>query len=202
MSTRPLGLALAVAVLTLAGGCTAAGGSTFDPVAPCTEDGQRPGAYPALEARLPATFDGRPPVRKDSGRNCSDTALGTLARHGIDELRFAGALWETGRRSGVTLAVFSAPGLTADRLAEFYAAGAREARKTQNVTTGMLQIAGVTGHRLDTLNDESYQSILAFDSESEDLVHAVLVASDVREVGTMDAHDELVRRAAKAALQP
>jgi hypothetical protein len=198
-ATRALFAALTLAVAALAG-CSASGGSSFDPAAPCTADAQRPGAYPELEAELPATFEGEPPVRRDSGRNCSDAALGTLASHGIEELRFAGALWETGRRSGVTLAVFSARGLTAERLAEFYEAGARDARKTQNVTTGMLRVKGVTGHRLDTLNDESYQSILAFESGREGLVRAVLVASDVREVGTMDEHEDVVRRAAKAAL--
>ena len=38
--------------LTL-GACSSGGASTFDPQAPCSADGQRPGAYPELEAALP-----------------------------------------------------------------------------------------------------------------------------------------------------
>jgi hypothetical protein len=184
-----LGLAL--------GACSTGAATSFDPQSPCTSDGQQPGAYPALEAALPTTLDGEAPVWLNSGRNCSDQALGTLSRHGIDQLRFAGALWETGKRSGITVAVFSAPGLTAERLAEFYEAGAREARKTVNVTLRPMKFHGVQGHRLDTLNDESYQTIVVLESAEPDRVHAVLVASDVREIETLEAHEAVVKRAAR-----
>jgi len=175
---------------------------SFDPQAPCTSDGQQPGAYPELEAALPATFQGAQPVRRDSGRNCSDAALGTLVDHGIEELRFAGALWETARRSGTTVAIFRAPGLSADRLAEFYEAGARSARKTVNVTMRPMKIEGVEGHRIDTLNDESYQTIVVLGSLEPDTVHAALIASDVREIGTMEAHDAVVKQAAGLLVNP
>jgi len=180
--------------LTL-GACSSGGASTFDPQAPCNADGQRPGAYPELEAVLPAAFEGAAPKRLDSGRNCSEGALGTLVGHGVEELRFAGALWETGSRSGVTVAVFTAPGLTASQVAEFYEAGARAARKTENVTTSPIRVGGVEGHRLDTLNDESFQTIVVLDSRDGEIVHAVLVASDVREIQTLEAHEAVVRRA-------
>ena len=188
-------------VLILVAACSA-GGASFDPNAACTTDGQREGAYPELESALPSTFRGAEPVRRDSGRNCTDAALGTLMGRGVEELRFAGALWETGRRSCVTVAVFQAPGLTADLLREFYEAGARGARKTTNVTVRTIKVDGVKGHRLDTLNDESYQSILVFDDDTPDMVRAVLIASDIREVETKRAHEAVVREAAASALEP
>ena len=182
--------------------CASGGAASFDPNAPCTSDDQVAGAYPELESALPSSFDDVAPVRRDSGRNCTDSALGTLVGHGIEELRFAGARWETGKRSGVTVAVFKAPGLTAERLFELYETGARGARKTANIDTRTITVDGVTGSRLDTLNDESFQSILVFDDEAPDTVKAVLIASDAREVQTKQAHEEVVRRAAATALAP
>ena len=197
---RSLSLAALVGGLIALAACATAPGATFDPAGPCTTDGQRPGAYPELETRIPATFDGAAPVRLDSGRNCSETNLGTLSAHGIGELRFAGGLWETGERSGVTIAVFRAPGLTMERLAEFYETGARSARKTEAIETSPLTVRSVAGRRLDTLNDESFQTIVVLEGDEPDLVRAVLVASDVREVGTRDAHDRTVDRATEAAV--
>lgn len=191
-ATLLLGLLLAA--------CGTAASTSFDPEAPCSADGQRPGAYPELEAALPETFAGQPPVRRDSGRNCSAGALGTLAEHGIDEVRFAGAVWETGRRSGVTIAIFDAEGLTADRLAEFYERGARDARKTNDVRVRRMTVDGVKGHRLDTLNDESFQTIVVFPPAGQALIQAVLVASDVREIETREAHDRVVEEATEAAI--
>jgi hypothetical protein len=198
----PRRLLAAVVLLPLLTACSAGAGASFDPASACSTDGQREGAYPELESALPRTFDDAAPVRRDSGRNCTDTALGTLVEHGIEELRFAGALWETGRRSGVTVAIFRAPGLTAEQLTEFYLTGAREARKTTDVKLRGIKVDGVRGNRVDTLNDESFQSILVFDDDEADTVRAVLIASDVREIETREAHEEVVRRAAATALAP
>ena len=191
------GVLLALLVLT---GCSARAAASFEPTGPCTTDGQRPGAYPDLEARLPATFEDAAPENVDSGRNCSPGNLGTLTRHGIKEIRFAGALWETTGRSGVTIAVFSARGLTVERMGEFYESGAREARKTEAITTAPLAVSGLAGRRLDTLNDESYQTIIVLEDRDPGLVRAVLVASNVREVGTREAHESVVRSATDAAV--
>jgi hypothetical protein len=109
----------AVAFLAVLGGCA---GATFDPSGPCNSDGQAAGAYPDLEALVPRSFQGRAPDRVDSGRNCSTAALATLALHDVSELRFAGAIWDLGSSSGVTLAVFEAPGLDASWMAEFFEA--------------------------------------------------------------------------------
>ncbi|HEY7591328.1 MAG TPA: hypothetical protein VH723_10060 [Candidatus Limnocylindrales bacterium] len=190
-------VALIVAVLVmLAAACGGGQAATFDPSAPCVADHQAPGAYPALEALLPTTFEGRPPARLDSGRNCSPANLGTLARHGIREVRFAGALWETGERSGFTMAVLVADerALTAERVAEFYETGARAGRKTEDVTRSTVDVAGREAFAIDTLNDESFQTIVVWDAPRRRAVHVLLVGSDIRETGSMAAHRDLVRK--------
>lgn len=192
--------ALLLAAIALVGACGGTAGTSFDPQAPCPAEGKQPGAYPELEALVPRALDGAPPALLDSGRNCSAANLGTLASRGIDEVRFAGGTWELGERSGVTIALFEASGLTTAYLAEFYEDSARQARKTEEVTTGDFSVAGAAGRRLDTLNDESFQTVVVLDAERPDTVRAVLVASDVRETGTRDAHDERVTKAAAAAV--
>lgn len=176
------------------------GAPSFDPRGPCTTDGQVPGAYPDLEALIPATFDGRPPDRLDSGRSCTEARLGTLSRDGHDEVRFAGGLWEAGTRSGLTMAVFRAPGLTGQQLFDFYEAGARAGRRTEDITTSVDSLNGAPAWRLTTLNDESYQTIVVWQSDEPDVVRAVLVGSDVRETSNRAEHNELVTRAENAFL--
>jgi hypothetical protein len=167
----------------------------FDPTGPCGVDGREPGAYPELEATLPTTFEAAAPSLVDSGRNCTPTNLGTLIRHGVEELRFAGALWELGDRSGMTMAVFSAPKLDEAWMAEFYEAGARTARKTENVQVGSVAVGERDAFRLDTLNAESFQTIVVWEPDGDGLVRVVLVGSFVREVQTREAHDRVVDRA-------
>lgn len=197
---RPRALASALAAALLVSACGAAGPS-FDPTGPCTVDGRAEGAYPDLEAAIPAAFRGEPPTRLDSGRSCSTANLGTLAGHGVTELRFAGGLWELGSRSGVTIARFTAPGLDADWMAEFYEAGARAAPKTEEIETTRFRIGGCDARRLDTLNDESFQSIVVWPAGDPGVVWAVLVGDDIREVQTREAHDAVVADAI-AATEP
>ncbi len=171
---------------------------TFNPEGPCTADGQAAGAYPGLEAAIPTTFEGRPPDRLDSGRNCTPKNLGTLAAAGVAEIRFAGGLWEIGQRSGVTLALMSAPDLAKDTIADFYEAGARAGRKTEEVTRTELDGRGGAWSRIDTLNDQSFQTIVVMQDLAPSQVRVVLVGSDVREVESRDAHESLVDRAVRA----
>ena len=201
---RPTSRLLAAFVLGLVlVGCSGGGPPpSFDPSGPCSGDGQRPGAYPQLERMIPAAFEGIAPVRIDSGRNCTERNLGTLASHGIREVRFAGGLWETGERSGFTMAVLTAPNLTAERMADFYEAGARAGRKTEDVKRSIFDLDGRNAWMISTLNDESYQTIVVWDVPQRGAVFAVLVGSDVRETEGMGAHDELVRRALAAFLEP
>ena len=113
-----------------AAGCGGAA-ETFDPAGPCVVDGRVPGAYPELEARLPGSLDGNAPGNVDSGRNCSDGALGSLISHDVDEIRFAGATWDLGGGLAVSSVVFAtaAGDLPAAWIAEFYEIGARTAKR-------------------------------------------------------------------------
>ena len=192
--------AVLVAVIAAFAIAVAGCAASFDPEGPCTADGRTPGAYPSLEALVPRDFGGQAPTRVDSGRNCTERALGSLVRHGIDELRFAGATWETGTSSGVTLAVLEAPELKADWVHEFYRLGAESARNTESVDAGPFDIAGKPGFRVDTLNGESYQTVI--DWQDGDRVRVVLVSSFVRQVTSKSEHEETVSAALEAALEP
>jgi len=188
-----------VAALSLAvAGCGLMAGATFDPTGPCVSDGRAPGAYPDLEALVPATLDGRPPDRLDSGRNCSAGNLGTLGGHGIDEVRFAGGLWERGAESGTTLAVFTADGLTADWLGEFYENGARQSRKTSDIVITHPTVGGGQAFRMDLVNDGRLQTIVTLDGDEPGLVRVALVSSAARDVGEKSAHEASVTAALEA----
>jgi len=200
---RPTAVVVALVVAGLVAGCV--GGRpapSFDASGPCTVDGQRPGAYPELERLIPATFEGIAPARLDSGRNCTERNLGTLATHGIREVRFAGGLWETGDRSGFTMAVLVAPSLTAEIMADFYEAGARAGRKTEEVKRSIFDLDGRNAWMISALNDESYQTIVVWDPGQPGTVRAVLVGSDVRETDGMGPHNDLVQRAMAAFSRP
>ncbi|MEI7744159.1 MAG: hypothetical protein WCK58_10485, partial [Chloroflexota bacterium] len=130
----PSRIAACAALLAITGLLAACGGSTagasFDPASPCTEDVQQAGAYPALEALLPAALDGKAYTTLDSGRTCSSGALGSLGARGIKELRFAGATWRVSDSIGMTVAVFEAATLDPALIVDFYRSGARQAGKT------------------------------------------------------------------------
>lgn len=200
----PRGPALAVAGLGLAllavaiAGCSLAG-SSFDPNGPCTSDGRQPGAYPQLEALVPTTLDGKRPGQLDSGRNCTAEGLGTLAGHGIHEVRFAGGIWQTGAESGTTLAVFSAPGLTAAELGEFYEAGARASSKVSAIETSAPAVQGRAGYRLDAENDGRLQSIVTWPDPAAEVVRVVIVSSAARDGATPASHADAVQRAIAAS---
>lgn len=166
--------------------------ASFDPTGECSGDGQAVGAYPEIEALVPAAFRDRPADRLDSGRSCTEQNLGTLAEQGVEELRFAGGLWELSDQGGITLAVFTAEGLRAEWMGEFYETGARAGRKTEDVQVRRFEIGGREAVRIDTLNDESFQSIVVWDGPQSGVVRAVLVGNEIREIETRAAHDAIV----------
>ena len=174
---------------------SACGGAKFDPSGTCTADGRAPGAYPELERLVPIRFDDTPPAVLDSGRNCAAATLGSLASHQVAELRFAGGQWHLGDRSGLTMAVLSSPiGLDAGWVAEFYESSARLARHTENVSATQTRIGDFDAFRIETLNDQtSFQTVIVWPGKS--VVDVVIVASDVHEIGSRAAHDEIVGRA-------
>lgn len=195
-SRAPVTIALAfVLVAATVAGCSS---PAFDPAAPCTADAKVAGAYPALEALIPRTFENRAPDRVDSGRNCSPPALGVLVVHGVSELRFAGATWDLGSGGGVTLAVLEADTLEAGWVAEFYQAGAQAARNTETVDRSTMTLPDATyATRVDTLNGESYQTVIVW--PDGDRVRVILVASAIRDVQTRAAHEVVVSKALAAA---
>jgi hypothetical protein len=168
---------LLLALLFVVAACSGAAAPSFDPSGPCTVNGKRAGAYPELEALIPASFGGKAAQTLDSGRNCTSVELGTLASHGVTELRFAGGVWPDGN-SGVTLAVFTAPGLQSEWLAEWYEAGARAARVTGNIQLSKPTIADRPGQRLDVVNGEAPQTVITWPSTRPDTINVVITSDE------------------------
>jgi hypothetical protein len=166
--------------------CSGNAAASFDPAGPCASDGSAPGAYPELEARVPSSFLGTKPERLDSGRHCSAAALGSLAASGVTELRFAGGTWSFGAERAAALAVFTAPGLTADAMAEFYLAGATTADRTQVLAQARPTLAGRPGHRLDTQTGERLQTVEVWPAAVPDAVN-VVITNDLPDARIADA---------------
>jgi len=196
--------AVAIAVVAaLAATLTACGGgASFDPSGPCDVDGRTAGAYPDLEARLPTSLEGSAPTTVDSGRNCSESALGALVAHRVSAVYFAGATWDLGGGTGVTSAIFTTRDaqLPAAWIAEFYEIGARTAKRTENIDASRPTFPG-TGEawRLDTLNDLSLQSVVTW--QDGDVVRVVLVATAVAPDKARADHDALVETAVAATVE-
>ena len=187
----------AILVAALIAIVAACGASGFDPSGPCTADGRAAGAYPDLESLVPTTLEGRAADRVDSGRNCTAASLSSLADHGVKELRFAGATWDSGPNAGTSIAVFDAPGLQADWVHEFYVDGAESGRDTESIDESTPTVAGKPAFRVDALNGDSYQSVI--DWQDGEHVRVVLVASNIREVSTKAQHEQSVQAALAAA---
>jgi hypothetical protein len=194
---RAVPILAAFVIALLAGACSA---NAFDPTGPCTTDGAKPGAYPALEALVPSTFRGGPPTALDSGRTCTKAGLATLSGHAIEELRFAGGTWNTGTDSGVSLAVFTAakgPRLDPAWLVEFYETGARAGKNVTSVETTDYSVGGdIAGRRIDVLNGESFQTIVVW--QHGETVAVALAGDFIRDIQTREAHDKVVREAVDA----
>jgi len=186
------------AVAALAG-CGQAGG-TFSPDGPCVVDGRAPGTYPDLEARVPRSLEGRAATSVDSGRKCSEAALGSLTTHGVTDLRFAGATWSGGNDAGTSIAVLALPSgtLPVAWAEEFYGFGAVTAKKTDNIATSRPSFDKVgETFRIDALNDLSFQSVVVW--QDGPLVRVVIVATSVDPGASMAAHDAEISAAVAAA---
>jgi len=160
--------------LLVVGGCSGPPAASFDPTGLCTVDGSAPGAYPDLEARIPRTFHDAAPETIDSGRNCSPAAMGSLTGAGIKELRFGGGTWSFGAERTLALAVFTAPGLDADLVGDFYATSADAAGRTTILSQTSPTIAGRHARRLDTKTGERLQSVVVWPSADPDIVNVVI----------------------------
>lgn len=162
---------LLVIVLAACGSSPASFGAT----GPCVADGRAPGVYPDLERLVgerwhevtPGALATIVPTTIDSGRNCSATALGTLVSHGVTELHFAGATWDEGGGNAMVSAILAVPAgdppLQAAWVEEFYEAGARAGKRTENIETSRPSMGSVGAvYRLDTLNDLSLQTVVVW----------------------------------------
>lgn len=182
-----LGALLLGAALVLIG-CGVGAAASFDPNGPCTVDGKAPGAYPELEAMVPAQYRGTPPETLDSGRNCTAANLGSLASAGIKEVRYAGGTWTFGAERALVIAVFRADGLDADKLAQFYAAGAAANGRTTITGQATPTVAGRPGHRLDTTTSERTQTVVTWPSSQPNVVN-VVISNDLPDARIQDAID-------------
>jgi hypothetical protein len=179
-------VALALAVAACAGATPVA---SFDPASACETDGRFAGAYPDLEALLPTAFEGEAPDTVDSGRNCTDGALGALAASGVDGVRFAGATWALGGTTGLTVAVFEGDGLDAANLLTFYEEGARTARRTEKLQVSDTTVGGAGAKRLDVLgSDGTGQTIVTWPADAPGRVN-VLLAADLGDAKVAEALD-------------
>ena len=176
---------LAAAVAACAGGAAA----SFDVAAGCPAEGRAAGAYPDLEKRIPTIYEGRGPDTLDSGRHCDPDSLGSLARAGFDEVRFAGGTWDFGGERAAALVVFQAPGLTADQVADFYGTSAQTANRTTITGVATPEIAGRSGHRIDTMTGDRVQSVVVWPSAEPDVVNVVITNDlpDPKIQGAIDA---------------
>jgi hypothetical protein len=167
-------VALLVVVALGPAACAATPAASFDATAPCTQDATVPGAYPELEAMVPTTFEDAPPHTLDSGRNCTPEGLGALRAAGIEEVHFAGGTWSFGGIRAAALAVFSAPGLTADDMADFYGRSATEANRTRITAVSTPTLAGRPGHRIDSVTGSRQQTVMVWPAAEPDVVNVVI----------------------------
>jgi hypothetical protein len=161
---------LAVFVAACGGGAPA----SFDVAAGCPVEGRVAGAYPDLEKRIPTSFEGRAPDTLDSGRHCDPDSLGSLAKAGFDEVRFAGGTWDFGGERAAALVVFEAPGLTANQIADFYGTSAQGANRTTITGVSTPEISGRSGYRLNTMTGDRVQTVVVWPSATSDVVNVVI----------------------------
>lgn len=176
----------ALLVILVAGACSGSAATSFDPIGDCTVDGSAPGAYPELETLVPARYMDQAPDLLDSGRNCTAANLGSLVEKGIEEVRFAGGTWTFGAERAAVLAVFTAPGLRAEDLADTYLDSARTANRTKILSATTPTIEGRAGRRLDTKTGPRLQTVLIWPALTADQVN-VVISNDLPDARLDDA---------------
>ena len=72
------------------------------------------------------------------------------------------------------LVVFEAPGLTAHQVADFYGTSAEGANRTTITGVTTPEIAGRSGHRLDTMTGDRVQTVVVWPSKDNGLVNVVI----------------------------
>ena len=170
-------LLAALLLVVAAGACAPA--APPDGSLPCNEtiDQQRAEGFDTvLEAALPVAGWDSTPVTVDSGRECSQLRLGPLWGAGIRELRSAGAIFELPDKTGYSLVVYAATGLTLDNLAYAFERGARGGRKTQGLKIADIKVGDWPGKQFTLLNGDHRQVITLFDAGEPDRVRGLLTS--------------------------
>ncbi len=170
-------LLAALLLVVAAGACAPA--TPPDGSLPCNEkiDQQRAVGFDTeLEAALPVAGWDATPVTIDSGRECSQLRLGPLWGAGIRELRSAGAIFELPDKTGYSLVVYAATGLTLDNLAYAFERGARGGRKTQGLKIADIKVGDWPGKQFTLLNGNHRQVITLFDAGEPDRVRGLLTS--------------------------
>jgi len=168
---------VALLLAVTAGACAPA--TPPDGSLPCNEtiDQQRAAGFDTvLEAALPVAGWDATPVTVDSGRECSKARLGPLWGAGIRELRSAGAVFELPDKTGYSLVVYSAEGLTLANLAYAFERGARGGRKTQGLTIVDIAVGGWPGKEFTLINGDHRQVIVLFETNEKNRVRALLTS--------------------------
>ena len=185
------GLLIALALVALAGCSGPTAPASFDPAQACAgADEQRmAGAYPDLEATVPAQLAGVAPTVRESGRYCSSATLGTLADAGFSEVHYGAGTWDRGSGKAVSLVTFEAAGLGTDAVFQSYLAAAQANSKVHDIAQSTPTLAGQPGHRIDYINgDSSFQRILVWPGDGDGRVR-VLLAADLLDVDIQAAVD-------------
>jgi hypothetical protein len=174
----PMRTLLAALLLVIAAGACAPA-TPPDGSLPCNEtiDQQRAAGFDTLlEAAIPVASWDATPITVDSGRECSPARLGPLWGAGIRELRSAGAIFELPDKTGYTLVVYSASGLTLANLAYAFERGARGGRKTQGLTIVDVRVGNWPGTQFTLINGDHRQVITLFDAGEPNRVRALLTS--------------------------
>lgn len=172
-------LIVALVLMTLVGCTGAPAPASFDPTQACAgADEQRmAGAYPDLEATVPAQLSGATAGVRESGRYCSPNTLGTLADAGFGEVRFGAGTWDRGGGKAVSLVTLEADGLGSQAVFESYLAAAQKNSKVHDITPTQPTLGGQPGYRIDFINgDSSFQRILVWPGDRAGRVRVVLTA--------------------------
>ena len=181
---------LLVAVVVGLVACAGEPAASFDPAGPAPRTARSPGAYPDLEALVPATYRDAPPEAVDSGRNCSRREARVAGRARVSTRSGSpGRPGRFGAERAVVLAVFSATGpRRRGDVADFYAESARaEPRRRSSPSRSRRSpadpAAGSTPRRVERL-----QTVVVWPAADPDVVN-VVITNDLPDARIQEAID-------------
>jgi hypothetical protein len=112
----------------------------------------------------------------------------------VDGVRFAGATWDLGGTTGLTVALFEGEGLDTTKLLAFYEDGARKARRTDRLEVTDTTVGGLAAKRLDVLGtDGSGQTVVVWPADDAGRVN-VLLAGNLGDARVLEALESFAAR--------